>query len=126
MADFIKRNFGALLLAGLGVWLYQQTKKGADVVAKPIGSMLAEIQFKLNGSDYIKYPKAGFYLDDTKLNDDYTVRDKVWLKAMYLAHDKHADYIEQIFDPYLRLKPLYIPLIGLEVNDATIATAAKG
>jgi len=125
MVEFVKQNFGAILLAGVGLWLYKQTQKGAELVAKPIGSMLAEIQFKLNGSNYITYPNAGFYLNPDKLNDDYSVRDKIWLKAMYLAHDKHPEFIEQIFDPHLRLKPIYKPLIGQIVSEGSIATAAK-
>tara|TARA_B100000700_G_scaffold37798_1_gene37456 strand:- start:2572 stop:2973 length:402 start_codon:yes stop_codon:yes gene_type:complete len=133
MGKFLTVNFPYLLLAAAGLYVLKKGKTFYDAadniaagITRPVADALAEIQFTLNGSGYIKYPNPGFYLNPDKLGADYEVLDRTWLKAMYLTHEDHGDYIEQIFDPQLKLKPAYYPLIGQEVNASTIVTALKG
>jgi len=126
MASFLNTNFKWLLLAAAAAYFYRKTDEAVSKVTRPVAAALAEIQFAINGSNYIRYPNPGFYLNPDKLDQDNRVRDKVWLKAMYMTHDDHADYIEQIFDSTLQLKAPYIPLIGGLVDAGTIVTALKG
>ena len=133
MANFMNANFKWLLLAAGAYYWY--TKEGgffdtAKKVTRPltrhVAAALSEVQFAVNGSNYIKYPNPGFYLNPDKLDAQQRVIDKTWLKAMYLSHDDHGDYIEQIFDANLQLKAPYIPLIGGLVDASSIVTALKG
>ena len=48
-----------------------------------------------------------------------------WLHAITMTHDDHEGFLNEIFDENLILKPIYRPLVGAEVNAASIATAAR-
>ncbi|WP_462172020.1 hypothetical protein [Pseudoalteromonas xiamenensis] len=126
MANTLKNNLVPLTVFVIAAWFYHKAQKGAAIIAKPVGSLLAELQFAVNGSNYIKYTAPGFFLNPDKLNPDNTVNDRLWLKAMYMAHEKHEQFIEQLFDPNLRLRPEYSVLIGQIVDEGSIATALKG
>ncbi|WP_105180541.1 hypothetical protein [Pseudoalteromonas sp. T1lg21] len=126
MGKFLNTNFKWLLLAAAAMYFYRKTDEAVSKVTRPVAAALAEIQFAVNGSNYIKYPNPGFYLNPDKLDHNHRVKNKTWLKGMYLAHDDHEEYIEQIFDSTLQLKAPYIPLIGGIVNAGSIATALKG
>ncbi|MBE0378997.1 hypothetical protein [Pseudoalteromonas prydzensis] len=126
MAKFLNTNFKWLLLAAAAAYFYRKTDAAVKTLTRPVAAALAEVQFAINGSNYIKYPNPGFYLNPDKLDSDQRVRDKTWLKAMYMTHDDHGDYIEQIFDASLQLKAPYIPLVGGVVDAASIVTALKG
>lgn len=108
---FIYRKMAAPLEA------LDQTVK---TLTRPVAQALAEVQFIVNGSNYIKSPTSEFYLNSDKLDSNYKVVDKVWLKAIYLKHDNNGDLIEEIFDPYLRLKPKYYPLVNGLVDVTTV------
>lgn len=130
MAKFLDRNWSTILLLLGGYYAYSQiVLRGREAIApvtRPISKILAEIQFAVNGSNYIRYPNAGFYLDPSKLDYTYKVVDMQWLKAMSLTHDDHEDYLNEIFDADLRLKPQYRVLIDGLVDAETITIAAKG
>ncbi|MGA4608470.1 MULTISPECIES: hypothetical protein [Pseudoalteromonas] len=126
MGNFISKNV-SLFATLYGVWwVYNYFKVESKPFTKSVASVLAEIQFAANGSNYIKYPNAGFVLDPDKLNPDYTVRDKTWLKAMSMTHDDHMDYLERLFDGNLQLRPRYQPLIGQIVTAQALDMIDKG
>lgn len=129
MAKFLERNWSTILLLLGGYYAYSQIViRGREAIApmtKPVSKALAEIQFMINDSNYIKYPKAGFYLNPEKLDFSNKVNDLRWLQAITLLHDKHEDLLNHIFDNDLRLKPQYEVLIGLEVSPESVATVDK-
>lgn len=119
------------LIIGASYFLYRKMAAPLEALdqtvkklTRPVAQALAEVQFIINGSNYIKSPTSEFYLNPDKLDGDFKVVDKVWLKAVYLKHDSNGDLIEEIFDPYLRLKPKYYPLVNGLV-DATTVNALK-
>lgn len=129
MANFLDRNWSTILLLLGGYYAYSQmVLRGREAVApltKPVSRALAEVQFFLNGSNYIKYPNAGFYLDPSKMDFNNKVTDMTWLKAMTLTHDDHEAMLNHIFDNTLTLKPQYRVLIGGIVDAESIATVDK-
>lgn len=126
MGNFISKNVSLMLAVAAAYYVYKQIDEKSKVITKPIGQALAEIQFLLNGSNYIKVPNPGFFLNPDKLDTNFKVKDKTWLKAMTMTHDDHQDLIEQIFDGDFVLKPRYQVLIGQAVTAGSIATADKG
>ncbi len=115
------------LIIGAGYFIYRKMAapleafdKTVNTLTRPVAQALAEVQFLVNGSHYIKSPNSEFYLNSDKLDSNYKVIDKVWLKAIYLKHDDNGDLIEEIFDPYLRLKPKYYPLLNGLVDATTV------
>lgn len=129
MGKIIERSLPPLIALFGVYWLINNfVEKGREITApitRPVSEALAKIQFALNGSNYIKYPNAGFYLDSSKLDYTLKVVDLQWLKAMSLTHDAHEHFLNEIFDSDLRLKNQYRPLLNGLVDADTIATAAK-
>jgi len=129
MVKLLERN-APLLIALLGAYWVMNNfiDKGRELTApitKPVSKVLAEIQFFVNGSNYIKYPNAGFFLNPEKLDYTLKIADMQWLKAMAMAHDDHEDFLNEIFDNDLRLKNQYRPLLSGLVDSESIAAAAK-
>lgn len=123
MAKFMTKNFVWLLAAGAGIWFYQKADNAAKTAAKPIADFLAELQFLINGSNYIKVSNAGFVLTRDSMNDEYIVyenRIRAWLGT----HDRHKDFLAEILDNDRRVKPQYRVLIANLVDKATIRTAS--
>ncbi|MEC4091153.1 hypothetical protein [Pseudoalteromonas rubra] len=114
------------LAAGAAWWLHSKISAGSDIIAKPIGSALAEAQMWLNGSHGISRDWPGFYLDSTKLDHNYTVADPVWYKAISELNEANEKLLNEIFDASKTLKPQYRVLLDNEVSPETIATVIKG
>lgn len=112
---FIYRKMAAPLES-----LSESAGKALDNFTYPLAVLAAEAQFIINGSNYIKSPTSEFYLNPDKLDVNYKVVNRTWLKAMYAKHNQNGDLIEEIFDPYLRLKPKYYPLVGGLVDANTV------
>ena len=124
MVSFLKSNLLLVLAAGVGVWFYQKTDSAVKKATKPIADFLAEIQFAINGSHYIKYPRPGFALLEDKLTDDYVIISDEWVRAMLAAHDKHKAVFAEIFDDDRRLKPIYRPLVGQIVTPDAVKSVS--
>ena len=129
MVKLLERN-APLLIALLGAYWVMNNfiDKGRELTApitKPVSKVLAEIQFFVNGSNYIKYPNAGFFLNPEKLDYTLKIADMQWLKAIAMAHDDHEGFLNEIFDSDLRLKNQYRPLLSGLVDSESIAAAAK-
>jgi len=129
MADVIERNLPTIFIMCAAYYaLTQFIKKSRAAIApatKPVSKLLAEIQFFMNDSNYIKYPNAGFYLNSEKLDFNYKITNMTWLKAVAASHADHEDFLNEIFDDNLTLKPVYHPLLNAEVTADSIATAAR-
>lgn len=130
MGKIIERSLPALISL-LGVyWLINNfVQKGREITApitKPVSKALAEIQFIVNGSNYITRAWAGFYLDASKLDYTLKVADMQWLYAITKLNDGNEALLNEIFDNELRLKNQYRPLLNGLVDAETIAAAAKG
>ncbi|KPH92752.1 hypothetical protein AMS57_02125 [Pseudoalteromonas undina] len=111
-------------------WLINNfVEKGREITApitKPVSKALAEIQFLINGSNYITRAWAGFYLEQSKLDYTLKVVDMQWLYAITKLNDGNEALLNEIFDSDLRLKNQYRPLLNGLVDAETIAAAAKG
>ncbi len=130
MGKIIERSLPAIISL-LGVyWLINNfVEKGREMAApitKPVSKALAEIQFLVNGSNYITREWAGFYLDGSKLDHTLKVADMQWLYAITKLNDGNEALLNEIFDNELRLKNQYRPLLNGLVDSETIAAAAKG
>lgn len=130
MGKIIERSLPALISL-LGVyWLINNfVQKGREMTApitKPVSKALAEIQFLVNGSNYITREWAGFYLDGSKLDYTLKVADMQWLYAIAKLNQGNEALLNEIFDNDLRLKNQYRPLLNGLVDSETIAAAAKG
>lgn len=104
-------------------------EKGREITApitRPVSKALAEIQFLVNGSNYITRAWAGFYLEQSKLDYTLKVADMQWLYAITKLNDGNEVLLNEIFDSDLRLKNQYRPLLNGLVDSETIAAAAKG
>lgn len=130
MGKIIERSLPALISL-LGVyWLINNfVQKGREITApitKPVSKALAEIQFLVNGSNYITREWTGFYLDGSKLDYTLKVADMQWLYAIAKLNQGNEALLNEIFDNDLRLKNQYRPLLNGLVDSETIAAAAKG
>ncbi|AVJ51882.1 structural protein [Pseudoalteromonas phage Cr39582] len=123
MANFLTKNFVWILAAGVGVWFYQKADNAAKTATKPIADFLAELQFLVNGSNYVKFPNAGFVLTRDALQDDFIAYDDR-IKAWLGTHDRHKDFLAEILDHDRRVKPVYRKLIGNIIDASTIRTAS--
>tara|TARA_B100001971_G_C17971535_1_gene422637 strand:- start:150 stop:533 length:384 start_codon:yes stop_codon:yes gene_type:complete len=123
MADFFKNNAVLLIALAGAAWVYREANEVAKKATKPIADILAEMQFMINGSNYVKFTVAGFVLDADAFDSDYRVYDSR-LEAWLGSHDKHKDFLAEILDNQKRLKPVYHKLLGKLVDAATIYTAS--
>ena len=129
MVNVIERNLPTIFIMAAAYYaLTRFIKTSREAIApatKPISKLLAEIQFFMNDSSYIKYPNAGFVLNRDKLDYNYKIANTTWLKAMAAAHPDHEGFLNEIFDGNLTLKPIYHPLLNAVVDADSIATAAR-
>ena len=82
MADFFKNNAVLLIALAGAAWVYREANEVAKKATKPIADILAEMQFMINGSNYVKFTVAGFVLDADAFDSDYRVYDsrlEAWL-----------------------------------------------
>lgn len=130
MGKIFERSLPALISLFGVYWLINNfVEKGREITApitKPVSKALAEIQFMINGSNYITRAWAGFYLDASKLDYTLKVADMQWLYAITKLNDGNEALLNEIFDSDLRLKNQYRPLLNGLVDSETIAAAAKG
>ena len=129
MVNTIERNLPTIFIMCAAYYaltrFIKTSREAIAPVTKPISKLLAEIQFFVNDSSYIKYPNAGFVLNRDKLDHNYKIANMTWLKAMVAAHDDHEGFFNEIFDDSLILKPIYRPLLNATVTADSIATAAR-
>ncbi|NWL16317.1 hypothetical protein FHG08_11505 [Pseudoalteromonas sp. Scap03] len=130
MGKIFERSLPALISLFGVYWLINNfVEKGREITApitKPVSKALAEIQFFVNGSNYITRAWAGFYLEQSKLDYTLKVADMQWLYAITKLNDGNEALLNEIFDSDLRLKSQYRPLLNGLVDADTIAAAAKG
>lgn len=129
MGKIIKQNIPTIVALVAAYFMFNRFIDSARLtvspITKPVSKALAEIQFFVNGSNYIKREWAGFFLNSAKLDYTLKIRDFEWLHAMTLLHDAHEDFLNEIFDNDLRLKNKYRPLLNGLVDSETIAAANK-
>lgn len=129
MGKIFERSLPALISLFGVYWLINNfVEKGREITApitRPVSKALAEIQFIVNGSNYITRAWAGFYLDASKLDYTLKIADMQWLYAITKLNDGNEALLNEIFDSDLRLKNQYRPLLNGLVDSETIAAAAK-
>ncbi len=65
---------------------------------------------------------GGFFLDRSKLDFSYRVKDELWLEAILKLNPQNQALVDTIFDADMRLRPEYQVLLDAEVSPQTIAT----
>lgn len=122
MGNFISKNLSLLLTIGGVYYIYQYINSGSKSFTEPLGNLLAKLQFQANGSHDIERAWAGFFLDKSKLDFSYKVKDELWLEAVIKLNPKNQALVDTIFDAEMRLRPEYQVLLDGEVSPQTVAT----
>ncbi|MCG7551953.1 hypothetical protein [Pseudoalteromonas sp. Of11M-6] len=122
MGNFISKNLSLLLTIGGLYYVYKYIDSGSKSFTEPLGNLLAKLQFKANGSHDIEREWPGFFLDRSKLDFSYKVKDELWLEAIIKLNPQNQALVDTIFDADMRLRPEYEVLLNGEVSPQTIET----